>query len=167
MKVLTVLLFVVVSFVVSAQSRNYKAELEKLQKDYAKLEKKMNKLETLHSTKKKKSVNKSDARKIAKLEKEILYLGRSINNYQSRVRNAKFSIIKMERSDATGWSYKKSSVKYPMSTFPKKWNRRKIKIHYITKAQKIAKIKAGYLKTVAEKESKMKVLVAKLKKMKQ
>jgi len=118
----------------------------------------------------KRKESEAKAKEIAELGKEILFLGRSIKNSQSRVKNAHFSIIKMVRSDAKSWSYRKGKRmgrKYKMSKLPQKYDRKAIRLNYISKEQKIAKIKKGFLKEVAKKEKKMKALVAKLKKLQQ
>lgn len=99
--------------------------------------------------------------KISTLKRKVTILDRQIKGYQSKIRNVKYMIVKMTNADRKGWYYRKGgSIKHlqSMSALPHKWNRRKIRIVYISKDKKKQKIKDQYQKELTKLEKEKQVL---------
>ncbi len=100
-------------------------------------------------------------RKVSTLKSKIATLDRQIRGYQSKIRNVKYMIVKMTNADRKGWYYRKSgSINHlsSISDLPQNWNRRKIRIVYISKDKKKQKIKAQYQKELTKLEREKQVL---------
>ena len=99
--------------------------------------------------------------KISTLKRKIAVLDSRIKGYQSKIRNVKYKIVKMTNADRKGWYYRKGgSIKRlgEMKKLPKNWNRRDIRIVYISKDEKRQKIKEQYQKELNKLESEKQAL---------
>ena len=104
-------------------------------------------------------------RKVSTLKSKIMTLDRQIKGYQSKIKNVKYMIVKMTNDDRKGWYYRKGgSINYlkSMSDLPQSWNRRKIRIVYISKDEKKQKIKVQYQKELTKLEREKQVLAKEL-----
>jgi hypothetical protein len=112
----------------------------------------------------KRKLSAAGLREVASLNYKIKILDNKVKNYQSKIRNIKYAIIKMTKDDRKGWYYKTAGIRYTktMSQLPRKWNRRKIRFVYISKAEKHEKIKKEYLKEIAKLEAEKQGLVTKI-----
>lgn len=105
------------------------------------------------------------ALKITNLKHKIRLLNNQIEKYKSKARNAKYAIVKMTQADRKGWYRRKGGSKNhleSMKDLPRKWNRRDIRIVYISKNQKKEKLKQQYLKQVSKLQKEKSTLVSQL-----
>lgn len=105
------------------------------------------------------------ALKITNLKHKLSLLNNQIDKYKSKARNAKYAIVKMTKDDAKGWYYRKGGSKNdlePMKDLPRKWNRRDIRILYISKSEKKEKLKRQYLAQASKLQKEKSALVSQL-----
>lgn len=116
----------------------------------------------------KRKLSTAELRKASSLKSKIKDLDREIKRQQEKINSIKYMIVKMTKSDRKGWFYRKGgSIRRlnSMSTLPQKWNRRKIRIAYISKDQKKQKLKTEYSKVLTKLEKEKQALEKELSKL--
>ena len=93
--------------------------------------------------------------KISTLKSKIAVLNKKIKDCQFKIRNVKYKILKMTDEDRKGWYYRKSGSSrslHSMSTLPRNWNRKTVRIVYISKDEKRQKLTKEYQEELAKLE---------------
>jgi hypothetical protein len=105
------------------------------------------------------------ALKITNLKHKIALLDNQVDKYNSKAKNARYAIVKMTTDDAKGWYYRKGGDKNHLNSMrdlPSNWNRRDIRIVYISKAEKQEKLKQQYLAQASKLQREKAALVSQL-----
>lgn len=102
-----------------------------------------------------KQASSADLQKVTALKNKISNIDSEIKKCQYKIRNVKYRILKMTDDDRKGWYYRKtgnSNNLSPMSNLPSNWNRKTVRIVYITKEEKRQKLEEELKKDLTKLE---------------
>jgi len=112
-------------------------------------------------TVKKAPLSSAELQKVTALKNKIATVDEKIKKCQYKIRNVKYRILKMTDEDRKGWYYRKTgsiSRLSPISSLPRNWNRKTVRIVYISKDEKREKLKKEYQKELAKLEKEKEAL---------